>query len=81
MVKTTKYFDFTKGREDRKIIKQEWIVSAMEHPIHEEIQKDGRIRRWTWVEEESKFLRVIPLEDAKTVHNAFFDRSYKRKKD
>jgi len=55
-VKTTKYFDFTKGREDRKIIKQEWIVSAMEHPIHEEIQKDGRIRRWTWVEEESKFL-------------------------
>lgn len=39
MVKTTKYFDFTKGREDRKIIKQEWIVSAMEHPIHEEIKK------------------------------------------
>ena len=53
----------------------------MEHPIDEEIQKDGRIRRWTWVKEESKFLRVILLEDAKTVHNAFFDRSYKRKKD
>jgi len=42
-----------------------------------EVQSDGRIRRWAWVAEEGMFLRVILLEDCETVHNAFFDRSFK----
>jgi hypothetical protein len=29
--------------------------------------------------ETGKYLRVILLEDGETVHNAFFDRSYKEK--
>ena len=44
-----------------------------------EIQADGRIRKWSWVEEKRAFLRVILLEDGETVHNAFFDRRYPRK--
>jgi hypothetical protein len=51
----------------------------MENPIHEETQKDGRIRRWAKIEEAGgKYLRVILLEDGETVHNAFFDRSFRR---
>ena len=43
-----------------------------------EIQADGRIRKWANIEEVDKYLRVILLEDGETVHNAFFDRSYKQ---
>jgi hypothetical protein len=49
----------------------------MDHPIREEIQTDGRIRRWAkTTEADNKVLRVIRLEDRETVHNAFFDRSF-----
>ncbi len=42
----------------------------------EKIQQDGKIKRWTWIEEEGKFLKVILLEGGKTLHNAFFDRRF-----
>jgi hypothetical protein len=42
-----------------------------------QIQSDGRIRKWAKITEVNKYLRVILLEDRETVHNAFFDRSYK----
>ena len=40
-------------------------------------QSDGRIRKWGKIAEAGKYLRVILLEDGETVHNAFFDRSFK----
>jgi len=44
----------------------------------EEIQSDGRIRRWAKIKEAGgRVLRVVLLEDGETVHNAFFDRSFK----
>lgn len=46
---------------------------------HTEKQSDGRIRKWAWIPEAGKYIRVILLEDGETVHNAFFDRSYKEK--
>ena len=48
----------------------------MDLPVKTEIQPDGRIRKWVYVEEENKYLRVVLLEDYETVHNAFFDRSF-----
>ena len=51
----------------------------IEFPQKTEIQSDGRIRKWGWIKEEDKFLRVILLEDEETVHKAFFDRSFKEK--
>lgn len=76
--KTTNYFRTIKQRPDRAPIKDEWIEAAMENPLHEEIQTDGRIRRWTRIDEaEGRYLRVILLEDGETVHNAFFDRRFK----
>jgi len=34
--------------------------------------------KWSFIEEADKYLRVVLLEDGETIHNAFFDRSFKR---
>jgi ribosomal protein L1 len=55
----------------------EWIERAVDQPVKEHVQVDGRIRRWVQIPEmEGKYLRVILLADGETVHNAFFDRSF-----
>ncbi len=76
-MKTTEYFDYTRKRPDRELIREEWLYQAMFDRRWEMIQPDRRIRRWTWIEEEQKFLRAIFLEDGITLHNAFFDRRFK----
>ncbi len=77
-MKFTRYFQEMSSRPDRAIIKLEWIQRAVDQPLKELVQADGRIRRWVQIPEmEGKFLRVILLADGETVHNAFFDRSFK----
>lgn len=77
-MKATQYFLYTRGRSDRAIIEDEWIVRAIQHPLREERQADGRIRRWARIPEvANRALPVIVLEDGETVHNAFFDRDFK----
>lgn len=49
----------------------------VQHSEKTEVQSDGRVRKWARIAETGKFLRVILLEDGETVHNAFFDRSFK----
>ena len=78
-MKSTDYFKYMRERSDRARIRDDWIRQAMDNPAAEEIQSDGRIRRWAWIDEEEKFLRVILLEDGETVHNAFFDRRFRLK--
>ena len=80
-MKTTHYFQHMRKRPDRAIIRDEWVAQAIQSPARTEIQSDGRIRKWAWIREESEFLRVILLEDGETVHNAFFDRSFKENKE
>lgn len=75
-MKVTQYFLYTKNRPDRSCIKEEWIKNAMDCPLRTEVQKDGRIRKWTYIKETDKYLRVILLSDSLTVHNAFFDRGF-----
>jgi hypothetical protein len=75
-VKTTRYFDHTRARPDRKAIRQRWIEQVVTAPEAEQVQSDGRLRRWGWIESEEKWLRVILLEDGVTLHNAFFDRRF-----
>ncbi len=61
----------------RPYIKVEWVLLAMSHPIKREVQPtDGRIRRWVWIEEMARYLRVVTLEDGITVHNAFPDQRF-----
>jgi hypothetical protein len=76
-VKTTAYFDEIRLRADRRPIKDEWIARVVSAPTREEIQHDGRIRRWAPIREmDNRVLRVILLSDGETVHNAFFDRRF-----
>ncbi|MDY6825505.1 MAG: hypothetical protein SWH68_17165 [Thermodesulfobacteriota bacterium] len=76
-MKTTQYFDYTRQRPDRAHIKDEWIRFVIQYAEKTVIQGDGRIRKWAKIQEVDKYLRVILLEDGETVHNAFFDRSFR----
>ncbi len=59
------------------MITDQWIGRAVRAPIREQVQSDGRIRRWARIPEmEGRFLRVIVLPDGETIHNAFFDRRF-----
>ena len=76
----TEYFKHTRLRSDRAIIKDEWILYVIKQPDSEEIQTDGRIKRWARISSfDNRFLRVILLEDGQTVHNAFFDRNHEER--
>jgi len=76
-MKITEYFKHVRKKPDRARIRDEWVTHVIQFPERTEPQSDGRIRKWAWIEEEGKYLRVILLEDGETVHNAFFDRSFR----
>jgi hypothetical protein len=68
-----------RSRPDRVFTSDERIQRVIDHPLRQVVQADGRIRRSAWiVDAEQRVLRVILLEDGETVHNAFFDRSFKK---
>ncbi len=76
-MKITRYFQYTRKRPDRILIKDDWIEFVINNPVRVEVQSDGRIRKWAKITEINKYLRVILLDDGETVHNAFFDRAFK----
>ncbi len=77
-MKTTRYFDSLSARPDRAAILHEWVERVVHQPVREEVQPDGRIRRWGVIDEAGgRYLRIVLLEDGETVHNAFFDRGFK----
>lgn len=61
----------------RPYLKDEWIVSTLSNPICTEVQANGRIRRWAFIPETGKYLRVVTEPDGETVHNASLDRRFK----
>ena len=76
-MKFTNYFLYTRQRPDRRKIKMEWIEQVFRFPEHEQTQTDGRKRKWGYIKEVGKYLRIVVLEDGEIVHNAFFDRDFK----
>ena len=77
-MKTTRYFDHVRNRPDRRRILDAWLQAGIDSPIAEQVQVDGRIRRWVRIDAaDGRYLRVVLLADGETVHNAFFDRSFK----
>lgn len=78
ILRFTDYFRQTRKRPDRARIRDEWILRAVVSPEAEDVQRDGRIRRWVYIPEERRYLRVVLLADGVTVHNAFFDRRFRR---
>lgn len=76
-MKVTAYFATVRLRADRALIRDEWIERTIAAPIREQVQADGRIRRWKQIPEHGdRYLRVVLLSDRETVHNAFFDRRF-----
>lgn len=75
-MKTTHYFTNSVIIR-RPYLKMEWVEYVLTNPIRTEVQPNGRIRRWAFISEASKYLRVITESDGQTVHNAFFDRRFK----
>ena len=76
-MKFTQYFLHTRQRTDRAEIKIEWIAKINQNPLATQIQRDCRIRKWGYVDDVGKYLRIVLLEDGETIHNAFFDRNFK----
>ena len=75
--KFTEYFENEVLRK-RPYIKKEWCIRVIENPVKVERQEKNRYRFWGFViEMGGKALRVITLDDKKTIHNAFPDRSFK----
>ena len=56
------------------------VEQAISEPLQSSVQSDGRVRRWTYVPETGKYLRVVLEPDGVTVHNAFYDRRFEPEK-
>ena len=80
-MKTTRYFE-EQVRRKRPYIDPAWCAEVIAAPLRREVQPDGRVRYWGEVarseEDIPRVLRVVTLADGETVHNAFFDRGFRR---
>ncbi|MBM3129532.1 MAG: hypothetical protein FJ009_13015 [Chloroflexi bacterium] len=75
-MKTTDYFR-TSVMMRRPDLKAEWIEYVLNNSVRMVIQPNGRVRRWAFIPEVEKYLRVVTESDGETVHNAFFDRRFR----
>lgn len=77
----TRYFDEIVRRK-RPYIESSWCVQVVASPVHGEEQEDGRIRFWGEArlpdETGPRYLHMVTLEDGETIHNAFFDRRFRK---
>lgn len=76
-MKTTGYFK-NSVLARRPYLKNEWLKFVVENPVKSEVQENGRIRHWAFISEEGKYLRVVVEPDGETIHNAFFDRGFRK---
>lgn len=74
-MKTTDYFN-SSVLIRRPFLKAEWIEHVLQNPLRREVQPNGRIRFWGYIDEIDKYLRVVTEPDGETVHNAFPDRGF-----
>ena len=73
----TEYFEKAVLKK-RLYLRREWCVHVLEHPIRSEPQEHNRYRFWGEIAElEGRYLRVVTLDDKRTIHNAFPDRRFK----
>ena len=62
----------------RPYLRKEWCIQVIERPIRSEPQEHNRYRFCGEVPElDGRYLRVITLDDKRTIHNAFPDRGFR----
>jgi predicted ATPase len=76
-VKTTEHFDF---QNRLRRIKLEWCERVVDAPLEVQEQSNGYFRYWGYIEEVERYLRVVTLEDRKTIETAHFDRNYGKRR-
>lgn len=74
--KTNPYFDKIRPGKHPEI-SVEQAIQAAENFLREVVQNNGRIRRWGYVEELGKYVRVVIEADGETLHNAFIDGRFR----
>jgi len=73
---TTRYFE-EQVLLRRPYLRREWCERVLASPEHTEVESNGRVRYWARIPElGGRWLRVVTLEDGRTVHNAFPDRRF-----
>jgi len=76
--KFTEYFEKEVLRK-RPYLRKEWCITVLQNPIKVEKQENNRYRFWGAVPElKARILRVVTLDDKRTIHNAFPDRRFKQ---
>ncbi len=76
-VQFTEYFEKNVLRK-RPYLRKEWCIRVVLSPVRSELQEHNRWRFWAPIPElDGRFLRVVTLEDQRTIHNAFPDRGFK----
>lgn len=72
----SRYFEEQVLRK-RPYLRKSWCEAIGRSPIGWERQLDGRYRFWGQVPDlDGRYLRVVLLNDGRTVHNAFPDRGF-----
>lgn len=73
----THYF-WNEAQRKHSEVQIDWIERVIAAPVARVIQLNGRIRLWAPIAEYGgQYLRVVLQRDGITVHNAFFDRSFR----
>jgi len=73
----TDYFERVVLRK-RPFLTKEMCVRVVENAIRTEPQEDNRFRYWARVPElGDRVLRVVTLDDRRTIHGAFPDRRFR----
>ena len=76
VLRYSRYFDEQVLRK-RPYLQKAWCEAVARSPLRWERQLDGRYRFWGAVADlDGRYLRVVLLDDGRTIHNAFPDRGF-----
>lgn len=75
-----KLTDYAKKSIEEHGVTVDQVEEALNNEVARQVQEDGRIRVWDWVDDLGFYVRVILLSDGETLLNAFRDSNFTRKR-
>ena len=72
-----KMMPYSERRLRERGIRPEWCERILANPVRVEVQEDGRVRHWGFVEELGQWIRVVIEADGETLVTAHPDRRFK----